>query len=46
MTKIDWDWPNTFELRWWVMLMMQRSDMYWLFAGMIPSLNGINALFN
>lgn len=46
MTKIDWDWPTTLELKWWVMLMMQRADMYWLFAWTIPSLNGINALFN
>jgi len=45
MTKIDWDWPQKLELRWWIMLMMQRADMYWIFAGKIPALNWIKALF-
>lgn len=46
MTKIDWDWPSVLELRWWVMLMMQRADNYWVFAGVIPAMNWINALFD
>jgi hypothetical protein len=45
MTKIDGDWPQKLELRWWIMLMMQRADMYWIFAGKIPALNWIKALF-
>ena len=45
MTKIDWDWPQKLELRWWIMLMMQRADMYWIFAWKIPALNWIKALF-
>jgi hypothetical protein len=45
MTKIDWDWPDQLELRWWVMLMMKRADNYGVFAWKIPVLNGIKALF-
>ena len=46
MTKIDGNWPNMLELRWYVMLMMQRADNYGVFAGVIPALNWANALFD
>ena len=45
MTKIDGDWPNTFERRWRVMLMLQRADEYWVFAWKIPAKNWVRALF-
>jgi hypothetical protein len=46
MTKIDGDWPNTLELRWYVMLMMQRADNYGVFVWVTPVLNWSNALFD
>jgi hypothetical protein len=45
MTKIDGDWPSYLEKRWWVMLMMQRADLYWIFMWKLPALNWIKALF-
>ena len=46
MTKIDGDWPNSLERRGWVMLMLQRADEYWVFAGKIPAKNWVKALFD
>ena len=45
MTKIDWDWPAYLERRWWVMIMLQRSDNYWIFAWKVPAKNWVSALF-
>ena len=46
MTKIDWDWPNYYERRGRVMIMLQRADNYWIFAWRIPAKNGVKALFD
>ena len=46
MTKIDGDWPNSLERRWRVMLMLERADEYWVFAGKIPAKNWVKALFD
>lgn len=46
MTKIDGDWPNYLEKRWWVMIMLQRADNYWIFAWKIPAKNWVKALFD
>ena len=45
MTKIDGDRPNYLERRGRVMIMLQRSDYYWIFAWKVPAKNWIEALF-
>lgn len=45
MTQINGDWPNYLEKRGWVMIMLQRSDNYWIFAGKVPAKNWVTALF-
>ena len=46
MTKIDWDWPDYFERRGWVMIMLERADNYWIFAWKVPAKNWVKALFD